>query len=37
MKDLNIIKAASFTLLFAATFFFSQNIYAQAAGDNVVA
>jgi len=35
MKTLNMIKAASFTLLFAATFFFSQNTYAQAAGDNV--
>jgi len=35
MKIFNIIKAASFTIFFAATLFFSQNTYAQAAGDNV--
>ncbi len=35
MKNLNATKAASLMLFMAATFFFSQNIYAQAAGDNV--
>jgi len=35
MKVLNVTKVASLMLVMAATFFFSQNAYAQAAGDNV--
>lgn len=35
MKNLNVVKAVSLMLVITATFFFSQNAYAQAAGDNV--